>query len=207
MSKYKLYDKFDNESIEKNNTNKLNTLINKKNDDLLLLDSELNDLGILVNDYKYLYENYTNNIKNKNEIEKEDYKKFEDIQMLKYQIEKLINKISNSIMNLNKTTSDEKLQIRNITNIFNDKKKYYEREVKKHKKYIIKLNNQLGKLDTTNKKVVSAHMYLIFVSLLLFFVIIITINSFNDQNINIISIIVTIILTLLIIYYNFNSYI
>ena len=55
-----------------------------------------------------------------------------------------------------------------ITKIFNDKKKGYEDEVKKHKKYIRKLNNQLGKLDTSNKKVVSAHMYLIFVSLLLF---------------------------------------
>ena len=79
-NKYKY--NFENENIE-DNTNKLNLLINKKNDDMLLLDSKLNNLGILVNDYKYLYENYTDNIKNKNEIEKEDYEKFEDIQKIK----------------------------------------------------------------------------------------------------------------------------
>ena len=69
------------------------------------------------------------------------------------------------------------------------------------------MNNKLGKLDVSNKKVISSHIYLIFVSLLLFFVIIITLNAFNDENINTMSLTVIIILVLTIIYYNFNAYI
>ena len=41
---------------------------------------------------------------------------------LKFQIEKLINEINNSIINLNKKTTNEKLQIRNITKILMKKK-------------------------------------------------------------------------------------
>ena len=176
------------------------------NDDLLSLDNLINNLGILVNDYKYLYEDYTTYLITATSNEYDSYEKFNNIQKLKKQIEKLIDNINSAITKLNNKSDVENMELLNETKNFELRKKEYEKELNNHKVYINKLNNKLGKLNISNQKVVSSHIYLIFVSLLLFFVIIITINAFNDKNINMMSLIITIILVLIIIYYNFNVY-
>lgn len=198
--------KLDLDLINEEQKTTTHLITSQNNDDLLSLDNLTNNLGILVNDYKYLYEDYTTYLTTNPSDDKVSYEKFNNIQKLKKQIEDLINKINDSIVKLNRKTDAKDVELLNETNAFEEQKKIYKDELNKHKIYINKMNNKLGNLDVSNKKVISSHMYLIFVSLLLFFVIIITLNAFNDENINTMSLTVTIILVLIIIYYNFNVY-
>lgn len=164
----------------------------------------INELEILTKDYSYLHDDYLNNLKINNMDSKLSLKQKKDLDELKANIDSLYNKIHKEMKIDNNYSYDIYEKELKISQKNEDRKDKIYSKLKLQNNYIQTLSNKISKKTNNDKKVLSSQIYLIFITLLLFFVIIITINSFNNDNISFISIITISIIVTILVYYNFN---